>query len=112
MDEILIRYGEEKDINGIRFLGGNVEELKGSECHEFYGKDELREWINKPEENIIIVAVKGDLIVGFLYARLLSRHWCMIDSVCVMEEYRGFRLGSRLFETLEKILSGNSLRQK
>lgn len=101
--KVEIRRAKRGDVREIYNLGSKVDELKFSKG-AFHGKDEFFEFINKPKENIILVAVRKDKLVGFLYARIISKHWCMIDNLAVKRGFRNRKIGTLLLNRLYLVL--------
>ena len=105
--KIKIRHGKLSDVNEIYKLGERISELGFSKKYKFHEKSELKEFIRKPKENIVLVALINKEIVGFIYARILahgSGGWCMLDNLAVSKKYRKHGIGTELLEELYKIL--------
>jgi ribosomal protein S18 acetylase RimI-like enzyme len=111
-EEIKIRKARLQDVEQIYLLGKQIKELQYSEKFEFHDKEELNEFVKEKKENILLVAVKREQIVGFLYARVLTRcagGWCMLDNIAVAEEYRSKGIGKSLLNGLYDILKKRSV---
>jgi len=103
--EYILRRGKLADVNQIYSLGAKTQELRFSQVTKFFHlKDEIEEWIKKPNDNILLVAAKDKKVVGFIYAKIIGKHWCMIDNLVVAPEHRGEHIGTVLLEELLKIL--------
>lgn len=71
---------------------------------DFYKKEELEGWIMKPKGNILLVATEDDEVIGFIYAKVISPRWCMLESLGVEDKHRGKGIGTKLLENLYAIL--------
>jgi len=98
-----IRRAKKEDISEIFAIGESAEEFKFSKKH-FHEKFELREFLKKPKENVFLVAAEGKEILGFIYAKIITEDWCMLDNLAVKKEYRQHGIGSALLNELYKIL--------
>ncbi len=95
----VIRKAKLSNVEGIYTLGLKTEELEFSSEFPFHEKSELREFISKPRENILLVALVDKKIVGFIYSKILSRRgdgWCMLDNIAVLKKYRNHGIGTFL----------------
>jgi len=102
--KLKIRRGQVKDLNQVYILGSRTEELKFSKKIRFHIKPEFVEWIKKPKTNIFLVADDSGKIVGFLYAKIIDRDWCMLDNLVVDNMHRNKGIGYEMLEQLYKIL--------
>jgi GNAT superfamily N-acetyltransferase len=105
----VVRRAKKNDISRILFLGRNIKEFISSRQSKFYSKDELEDWIHKPKDNIILTVFIGNKLIGFLCAKIISKHWCMIDTIGVEQRYRGQKIGSKLLEKLYSILEKKNI---
>ncbi len=96
-----IRHAKKGDVNKIYSLGKKIKELKFSRKN-FHEKEEIEEWIKKPKSNILIVAEDNEKFAGFLYAKIVSCDWCMLDNLAVDKQFRGLGIGKLLLERLYK----------
>jgi N-acetylglutamate synthase-like GNAT family acetyltransferase len=106
---IKIRSAKESDVEQIYLFGRKINEFAVSSNMKFYYKRELKEWIKKPKENILLVAADSKQIAGFLYAKIISKDWCMLDNVAVREKYRNQGIGTNLIDKLNKILKKKNI---
>ena len=104
MPGIKIRRGKIKDISQIYNLGKHAKELEFSKKMNFHDRLELKEFVTKTKDNILLVSIIGNKIVGFLYAKIVSREWCILDNLVVKEEFREHGVGSLLLQDLCEIL--------
>ncbi len=109
MNEIKIRRARARDITRIRDLGKGMKEFACSQSVKFYSREELEEWIKKPKDNILLVAEINKKMVGFLYAKIMVREWCMIDNIGVKQEWRKKGIGKILLGELFKILKNKKV---
>lgn len=96
---VVIRKAKKEDIKEIYKLGEKIKELKFSKG-VFHTQDEFSEFISKPKDNIILVATKEKKIVGFIYAKVISKHWCMLDNLAVKKGFRNRNIGTILLDNL------------
>jgi GNAT superfamily N-acetyltransferase len=104
VQNVTIRRGKAKDVKNIFALGSKVEELKFSKKSNFHEVDEILEWTKHPKEDIILVAEVDGKLAGFLYAKIINCHWCMLDDEAVKKEFRGKGIGTLLLNELYKTL--------
>lgn len=97
------------DIENIYKLGKKIEELRFSKEMQFHDKEELAEFISKKSENILIVSTHSKKIIGFLYARIVSHSWCILDNIAIDNEYRKHGIGKDLLERLYEILKSRRI---
>jgi N-acetylglutamate synthase-like GNAT family acetyltransferase len=107
--KILIRRANIKDISQIYNLGKKTKELEFSKGMTFHDRVELKEFIKKPRDNILLVSLVDKKISGFLYAKIVSRTWCILDNLVIDEYYRGHGIASLLLENLYKILKNKKV---
>lgn len=96
-----VRKAKLSDVPEIYNLGLKTEELEFSSEFPFHEKSELKEFISKPLENILLVALVDKKVVGFIYSKILSRRgdgWCMLDNIAVLKRYRDHGIGTLLLE--------------
>jgi ribosomal protein S18 acetylase RimI-like enzyme len=102
--EVKIRHAKKGDINTIYSMGVRNKELTFSKRERFHTKDELLEWLKKRKENIFLAALIENGVAGFLYAKVIGRHWCMLDILVVDNKYREHGIGSSLLTKLYDML--------
>jgi ribosomal protein S18 acetylase RimI-like enzyme len=111
-EKVKILPAEKKDLDEILDLGRKFEDsLKASRLKKahFHEKGEFLEFIKNPEENVFLVAKIGNKVAGFIYAKVLSHDWCMVDNLAVNERYQNHGIGSMLLENLYKILKNKKI---
>jgi N-acetylglutamate synthase-like GNAT family acetyltransferase len=102
-----VRKAKASDVNEIYSLGLKTGELEFSTEFPFHEKAELKEFISHPSENILLVAIVEKKLVGFLYAKILSRRgdgWCMLDNIAVLKKYRDHGIGLSILNELYREL--------
>jgi len=102
--KVKIRRANKNDLNKIYFLGINIKEFIVSKRRKFYEKNELKEWVKKSQDNIFLIVEYDKQIIGFLYAKLISNYWCMLDNIGIIDEFRSKGIGSMLLKKLYQIL--------
>ena len=104
-----IRIAKKADIEAICQIGKKAPELSFSKEMSFHDKSEFVEFVKHPKENILLVAeVKGQ-IVGFVYAKIMSKTWCLLDSLAIKKQYQNQGIGTQLLEETYKILKKNKV---
>lgn len=102
--KIRVRHAKLSDIDMIYALGRKTEELNFSPNMRFHDKIELKEFVKKPKDNILLAADCDGKIAGFLYAKIVSRTWCILDNLAVEKEFRGHGIGNSLLHEFYTIL--------
>lgn len=99
-----IRRGKPNDLDHVYKLGSRMKELNFSRKIKFHEKEEIAEWIKKPKDNLFFVAVDSRKVVGFIYAKIVDKDWCMIDNLAVDKNHRHQRIGTKLLDTIYNVL--------
>lgn len=102
-----ISKAKKEDSKIIYELGKKSRELKFSSKYQFHEISEIKEFISKPNENIVFIARINGREIGFLYARVLAHSaggWCMLDNIYVESKYRHRHVGDSLLKELYKEL--------
>jgi hypothetical protein len=86
---LIVRDAVPEDVSEIYALGRSDAAFRVSEAIHFYEERELSEWIARPEENILCVALSGSEIIGFCFCKVMSYHWAMLDNFYVKPGSRG-----------------------
>lgn len=102
--KIEICRAQKKDAIRICAFGRKIKELSASKKARFHSKKDIEEWIKKPKDNITLVVFDEKKFIGFLYAKIMSNQWCMIDSLAIDDAYRKQGIGSLLLDYLFNIL--------
>jgi N-acetylglutamate synthase-like GNAT family acetyltransferase len=106
---IIIRSAKEGDIDLIYALGKKTKELIFSEKMNFHDKIELSEFIKNKKDNILLVLILDQEIIGFLYAKIVSKTWCILDNLVIDEKFRDHGMGSLLLNNFYKILKNKKI---
>ena len=78
---------------------------KDANPHYYYN---LKEKIKDKEKAIFLVAIKDNMVVGYLNALVLNKPWrritpvCSLDEIGVLESYQNQGVGTALFKALKK----------
>ncbi len=100
----MIRRAGAGDISKIILLGRNTKEFICSKKIKFYNLDEFEDLIRQPSKNIILVIFQKGNFAGFLCAKIMSIHWCAIDTIAIKPEFRNFGMANLLLEHLYAML--------
>ena len=106
---LLVRRAKASDASRIRTLGLSDGAFSVSEAIPFYEEQELVEWSNNPEPNLLFVAEEKDCLVGFFFCKIISCHWAMLDNFYVMPNERRRGISRALMETLTIELERQSI---
>ena len=106
---IKIQRAKLADINAIYRLGKETKELEFSKKMNFHDKIELKEFILKEKDNILLVAEIDKKVVGFLYAKIVSKIWCLLDNLVVNKKFRNHGIGTFLLNNFYEILKKNKI---
>ena len=93
---VLIRYADPADARVINAMGRADGAFRVSESIPFYEESELIEWASNRHENILAVVEQKEEVTGFLFCKVISHHWAMLDNF-----YRA--PGARNTETAQKL---------
>jgi ribosomal protein S18 acetylase RimI-like enzyme len=108
-EKIIIRNPKKTELEKIYRLGCSMKEFAVSDYVRYYRREEIREFMGNNKDNIFLVAAYKDQIVGSLFAKIISRRWCMMDSICVRDNYQRRGIGSQLIEKLYTILKKENI---
>lgn len=106
--KVEIRGARKEDVDEIIKIGSKLEDAlkasKSSKSH-FHEKSEFIEFIKKSKGNILLVAEEHKQVIGFLYAKILTKDWCMIDNLAVKKNFQNMGVGNLLLNKLYSILN-------
>lgn len=100
MMQIDIRTMRREDIDEVVTAGHSDSAFAVSSTIRFYERAELDEWIDCPTANILLVADSREAICGFLYCKLMSYHWALLDNFYVFPAFRNTGIGEALMKGL------------
>jgi len=92
------------DIDEIFRMGTTDPGFAVSQSIRFYEKSELFEWVANSENNVLLVARHSSELAGFLFCKIMSSHWAMLDNFYISNDHRNGICSSRLFDELKKRL--------
>jgi ribosomal protein S18 acetylase RimI-like enzyme len=95
-----VRDAELSDVDAIYALGTGDKAFAVSEHISFYEKLELQEWIAERHDNILLVAESSEQPVGFLFCKIMSYHWALLDNFYVHSAWRGHGCGRQMIREL------------
>jgi len=102
-DMVSIHRARPQDVNSVYRLVTSISEFAASGETRFFKREELKEWIGRRDSVVLVAQDKGN-IIGFLFAKIISKHWCMLDSIAVNPRYRNKGIGKQLLDKLYAIL--------
>ena len=106
---IKIRRAKKKDISKLLTLGRKIKEFNISGETRFYSKKELSEFIRKTKDNILLVVLCNDKLVGFTYCKIISSQWCLWESMAILPNFRKKSVATLLFEKLQSIIKNQGI---
>lgn len=109
MGSVKIRNAKPTDTDIIYKIGVKENAFAVSSMTKFYEKHYLRNWINSPDGDILLVAEMGNQIVGFLFCRVIHRTWAMLENIAVVPSKRRQGIGSLLLDECIKRLRSNRI---
>ena len=104
MATVKIKRASLNNLEQIYALVTSLPVFSASDETRFFDKKELKEWIIRKRDSIVLIAELNDLIVGFLFAKLVSSEWCMLDSIGVNPKFRKQGIANKLLEQLYQLL--------
>jgi N-acetylglutamate synthase-like GNAT family acetyltransferase len=99
-----VRRAIESDVDAIYAIGHSDAVFAVSETIRFYEKTELAEWAGAPCDNVLLIALLDGAVVGFLFCKIMSSHWAMLDNLYVVPAYRMHGTGNALLHELDSVL--------
>jgi ribosomal protein S18 acetylase RimI-like enzyme len=97
---IVVRGAASDDVPALLAIGHGDNAFAVSDRIRFYEKAELEEWIASPRDNILVVADSSAGIAGFLFCKVMSSHWAMLDNFYVQPALRAQEYGDRMMQDL------------
>lgn len=97
MTEITIEKPAVKDIPQMRKWARENRELWVYEKSAWHDETTLKDWIQNPKDDLILVAKEGNKTVGMILVYLL-RDWALCSDVFVVPQYRRKGIGKALIK--------------
>lgn len=94
--KIKIREAKIGDLEAIYRIGLLEEGFAVSSETRFYGKGYLKNWIENPGDDILLVAEFDDKVVGFAFASAMINKWVIWENLAVAERAQGQGVGKAL----------------
>jgi hypothetical protein len=107
--QYVVSEASSKDIDDIVKIGSSDAAFAVSDVIRFYEKSELREWANKPDDNILLVARRNRDFAGFLFCKIMSSHWALLDNFYIVGHSRDGKCSVLLFEELKQRLMSRGI---
>ena len=104
-----VRTATNADVNAICKIGESDPSFAVSDRIRFYERSEIEEWIRSPENNVFLVAEDNDRIGGFLFCKIMSHHWAMLDTLFVLPEFRGEGVANSMLDALVRRLQDKEI---
>jgi GNAT superfamily N-acetyltransferase len=101
---MIVRRAIPDDAKAIYDIGINSQAFRVSDEVPFYEFDEVVAWLHSPMDNLFIVAEQGESLTGFLFCKVMSIHWALLDNFFVVPSARGMGTGTALLGSLKQIL--------
>lgn len=108
MADPIVRRASLADIDAI-YAYARCGSFAVSDQVLFYEKTELEKWVLSPYENILLVLDVGGSVCGFLFCKVMSCHWALLDNFYVPPERRGHSFGRRMLQGLQYILEARGI---
>jgi len=103
--ECIVRKARPIDLQRIWTFGKRHREFAVSKAIRFYEKKELMEWIRNPTNNIVLLAeLTSGKLIGFLYCKIMSCHWAVVDNLLVDRGFRRKSIATKLVRVCESLL--------
>lgn len=103
-DDVKIRDAESRDVGTLYKMGIVEEGFAVSSQSRFYTKNYLKDWIENPDNDVLLVAEIQNEIVGFLFCRVNRNYWAMLENIAVSTSVRRQGIGTALLtECLKRL---------
>lgn len=103
MDNIIITSSTFADIETLWRWGEENWELWGDDKGKWFTKKHVTEWINNPNDDVLLVAKQGDTLIGMCMV-LTLRDWSFCAGLFVEKEFRGQGVGKKLVDEAAHLL--------
>ena len=107
---MIIRRAIPDDAKAIYDIGINSQAFRVSDEVPFYEFDEIVAWLAAPSDNLFLVAEQHGAIAGFLFCKVMSIHWALLDNFYVTPPVRGSGAGTALLDSLRQILKKREIK--
>jgi len=107
--DIKIRRAKKEDISKILALGRKTKEFSAGGKTRFYGKKEVSEFIRNPKNNLLLVALQENKLIGFIYAKIITSEWCLFESMAIIKNFRKKGIATLLFDELHSIIKNRGI---
>lgn len=101
----MVRKAKLSDLEFIYSLAISTPELKPS-SDNLMSKNEIKEWIKDEKSNLFLVEENK----GFLFCKLMSNEWCVIETLVVDKKQRNKGIAKKLLEKLYLILKEKKIK--
>jgi GNAT superfamily N-acetyltransferase len=105
----VVRPAAPADAEAIRSLGVSDAAFSVSPQVPFYETEELVSWAQNPRDNILLVAEVEGGVAGFLFCKIMSTHWALLDNFYVSPRLRKTSASDQLFDRLMDELRARSI---
>jgi hypothetical protein len=85
---VTVRFADPAEAEAICRIGAADPAFEVSPLIRFYEQSEVEEWSRDRQSNLMLVAESGGQLIGFLFCKIMSRHWAMLDNFYVRPPYR------------------------
>jgi GNAT superfamily N-acetyltransferase len=106
---VVIRPALPEDAEAVRSLGVSDAAFSVSPQVPFYETQELVAWAGNPRDNVLLVSEVDGTVGGFLFCKIMSTHWALLDNFYVSPRLRKTGASDRLFERLMEELRARSI---
>jgi GNAT superfamily N-acetyltransferase len=107
--DITIRAIRKTDVARLIDVGHSHTDFRVNRRVGFYKKSELITWARRSNEGVFLIAISGKTLLGFVFCKIMSSKWAMIDSLYVLPEFRRKGVGGKLIETCFAQLRNNGI---
>lgn len=102
----LVRRAVLSDVDDLYKLGMDEDGFEVAPGSRFYSRTTLRDWIENPLDDILLVAEFDRRVVGLLFCKVRSRRWASLENIAVDPRWRQSGLGARLLNDCIDLLDG------
>jgi len=106
-DDVKIRDAQSRDVDALYKMGIVEEGFAVSSQSRFYTENYLKDWIENPDNDVLLVAEMQNEIVGFLFCRVNRNDWAMLENIAVSTSVRRQGICTALLtECLKRLHAG------